>query len=242
MTAVAPQTIHFQVECRTAESSESQVQVLVPGDAAYEAPQDSFWSNSAKLRPAAIVRPSSANDVSAVIKSLVAAKQPFAVRSGGHWNVVGGSNIEGGVTIDLGRLNKVSYTAASETASTGPGCRWQAVYDELHKHGRAVAGGREGEVGVAGLLLGGGNTFFAARRGFACDDVIAYEVVLADGRIVNVDKDNHSDLFRSLKGGSNNFGIVTKFTMTAIPCDKVWGGIPAKGCHPGSHRSRHILH
>ncbi|KAK4234829.1 6-hydroxy-D-nicotine oxidase [Achaetomium macrosporum] len=223
MTALAPKVVPAQAECLTAAGLQSQV--LIPGDAEYEARQDSYWSNSAKIRPAAIVRPRSADEVSAAVKALVGVKQPFAVRSGGHTNWAGSNNIEGGVTIDLSLLNGVVYDASSETASIGPGCRWREVYAELHKHGRAVAGGREGNVGVAGLLLGGGNTFFTARRGWACDNVVAYEVVLADGRIINVDKDSYPDLFRALKGGSNNFGIVTKFTMTAIPCDKVWGGM-----------------
>jgi hypothetical protein len=223
MTTLAPKTVPSQAACLTTAGLQSLI--LVPGDADYDARQDSYWSNSAKICPAAIVRPRSADEVSAALKALVGAKQPFAVRSGGHTNWAGSNNIEGGVTIDLGQLNAVVFDAASETASIGPGCRWREVYAELHKHGRAVAGGREGNVGVAGLLLGGGNTFFTARRGFACDNVVAYEVVLADGRIINVDKDNHPDLFRALKGGSNNFGIVTKFTMTAIPCAKVWGGM-----------------
>ncbi len=212
-----------QAECLAAAGLQSQV--LVPGEAEYDARQDSYWSNSAKISPAAIVRPRSAGEVAAALKALVGAKQRFAVRSGGHTNWAGSNNIEGGVTIDLSLLNAVVYDAAHETADIGPGCRWREVYAELHKHGRVVAGGREGNVGVAGLILGGGNTFFTARRGFACDNVVAYEVVLADGRIVVADKDNHADLFRALKGGSNNFGIVTKFTMTAIPCDKVWGGM-----------------
>lgn len=212
-----------QAECLAAAGLQSQV--LAPGEAEYDARQDSYWSNSAKIRPAAIVRPRSTDEVAAAVKALVAAKQPFAVRSGGHTNWAGSNNIEGGVTIDLGLLNAVVYDAARETADIGPGCRWREVYAELHKHGRVVAGGREGNVGVAGLILGGGNTFFTARRGFACDNVVSYEVVLADGRVVVADKDNHADLFLALKGGSSNFGIVTRFTMTAIPCDKVWGGM-----------------
>ncbi|KAK3295294.1 uncharacterized protein B0H64DRAFT_322350 [Chaetomium fimeti] len=224
MTAVASQIIPSQAERLAA--ADLQAQILVPGDAEYDARQDSFWSNTAKkVRPAAIVCPKSTSDVSTVVKTLVGAQQPFAVRSGGHFLWAGSNNIEGGTTVDLGQLNRVVYNAASDTVAIGPACRWKEVYAELHKHGRAVAGSREGNVGVAGLLLGGGNTFFTARRGFACDGVVAYEVVLADGRIVNVDKENHPDLFRSLKGGSNNFGIVTEFTMTAIPCDKVWGGM-----------------
>lgn len=202
-----------------------QSRILTPTDAEYTARQDSYWSNSAKITPACIVQPQSPEEVATAVKALVAAGQKFAVRSGGHTNWAGSNNIDGGVTIDLGRLDQTTYDAATETASIGPGCRWRQVYAELNKHGRAVAGGREGNVGVAGLLLGGGNTFFTARRGFACDNVVSYQVVLASGDIVVADAGNNPDLFRALKGGSNNFGIVTNFTMTAIPCDKVWGGM-----------------
>ena len=202
-----------------------QTQILVPADAEYEAREDSYWSNSAKIKPACIVRPRSAEEVSTAVKALVAAGDKFAVRSGGHTQWAGSNNIHEGVTIDLSLLNQTVYDAASETASIGPGGRWREVYAELHKFGRVVAGGREGNVGVAGLLLGGGKTFYTARKGFACDNVVEYEVVLADGQIVKANKDDYSDLFRVLKGGSNNFGIVTNFKMSAIECDKVWGGM-----------------
>jgi len=214
--------------CRQAEHLKTaglQSQVLVPTDAEYDAREDSYWSNSAKIKPACIVRPRSAEEVSSTVKALVAAGEKFAVRSGGHTQWAGSNNIDGGVTIDLSLLNQTVYDADSEIASIGPGGRWRDVYAELHKFGRVVAGGREGNVGVAGLLLGGGNTFFTARKGFACDNVVEYEVVLADGRIVKADKDNNADLFRVLKGGSNNFGIVTNFKMNALKCDKVWGGM-----------------
>ncbi|KAH6628164.1 hypothetical protein F5144DRAFT_578139 [Chaetomium tenue] len=202
-----------------------QPQLLLPGEAGYAARQESYWSlSSGQVQPAAIFRPSSAQDVSAAVQALVQAKQPFAVRSGGH-GFAFSNNIDGGVTIDLGQLSTVVYDIASETVTFGAGCLWQDVYDELHKYGRAVSGAREGDVGVGGLLLGGGVTFFTSRHGFACDNVLAYEVVLADGRTVNVDRESHPDLFRCLKGGSNNFGVVTKFTMVTIPCAKVWGGM-----------------
>ncbi|KAK4184090.1 hypothetical protein QBC35DRAFT_466772 [Podospora australis] len=200
-------------------------QILIKGDSHYEARQASYWSNSAKIKPAAIYLPQNAQEVAFAVKTLAAVKQPFAVRSGGHTNWAGSNNIEGGITIDLSQLSAVTYNASAETADIGPGARWRDVYAELHKFKRAVAGGREGNVGVAGLILGGGNTFFTARRGFACDNVVAYEVVLADGRVINATKTQNPDLFVALKGGSNNFGIVTKFTMTAIPSDGVWGGM-----------------
>ncbi|KAK4455182.1 hypothetical protein QBC34DRAFT_465219 [Podospora aff. communis PSN243] len=200
-----------------------QSRILLPSDAEYSARQDSYWSNSAKLKPACIIAPRSTEEVSAAVKALVKTQQRFAIRSGGHTNWPGSNNTDGGVTIDLGFINSTSYGKTTEVVSIGPGAKWREVYRELHQHGRAVAGGREGNVGVAGLLLGGGNTFFTARRGFACDNVVAYEVVLADGSIITAD--NHADLFRALKGGSNNFGIVTRFDMTAIPTDRVWGGM-----------------
>ncbi|KAK7429769.1 hypothetical protein QQZ08_003614 [Neonectria magnoliae] len=178
-----------------------------------------------KISPAYIVRPRSAEEVATAVKALNTAGERFAVRSGGHTNWAGSNNIEAGVTIDLNLLDQTKFDEASEIANIGPGVRWRQVYAELHKYGRVVAGGREGNVCVAGLLLDGGNTFFTARKGFACDNVVSYEVVLADGSIVTAEAENNTDLFRVLKGGSNNFGIVTNFKMSSIPCGNVWGGM-----------------
>ncbi|KAF5012741.1 hypothetical protein FDECE_1215 [Fusarium decemcellulare] len=223
MATIAPKPTIPQAESLVAAGLGSRI--LTPTDAEFTARQDSYWSNSAKLKPACIVQPQSAQEVAAAVKALVAAGQKFAVRSGGHTNWPGSNNIDGGVTIDLGSFNKTVYDPENETVSIGPGCRWRQVYAELDKCGRAVAGGREGNVGVAGLVLGGGNAFFTARQGFSCDNVVSYQVVLASGDIVIADGKSNSDLFRVLKGGSSNFGIVTEFTMKAIPCDKVWGGM-----------------
>ncbi|ETS73771.1 hypothetical protein PFICI_14717 [Pestalotiopsis fici W106-1] len=200
-------------------------QIVAPTDAEYTARLDSYWSNSAKLKPACILRPKSTADVAAAIKALASREQSFAVRSGGHTNWAGSNNIEGGVTLDLGSLSAITVSPDQATADIGPGARWREVYAELHKSKLAVAGGREGNVGVAGLLLGGGNTFFTGRHGFACDNVVAYEVVLADGSVVTADAKSNEDLFRALKGGSNNFGVVTKFTMKTVKSDQVWGGM-----------------
>ncbi|KAK9783653.1 hypothetical protein SCAR479_00212 [Seiridium cardinale] len=199
--------------------------ILVPSDADYDARVDSYWSNSAKLKPDCILLPKTAEEVAKAIKPLAAANERFAIRSGGHTNWAGSNNIESGITIDLSALNATIVSPDLKTATIGPGARWRDVYAELHHHHLVVAGGREGNVGVGGLLLGGGLTFFTGRHGFACDNVVAYEVVLADGRIVTADAQSHADLFRSLKGGSSNFGIVTNFTMKTIACDRVWGGM-----------------
>ncbi|KAK8087782.1 hypothetical protein PG997_002743 [Apiospora hydei] len=200
--------------------------ILTPNDAKYGARIESYGCNSAKLRPACIVQPCSTDEVAQAVRALAGARQPFAIRGGGHTNWAGSNNIAGGVTIDLGCLNSTRYHADTQLAGLGPSAKWKDVYAELEKHGRVVAGGREAEVGVGGFLLGGGNTFYTSSYGFGCDNVVEYEVVLADGRIVTADaKGDHADLFRVLKGGSNNVGIVTRFTMRTIPSGPVWGGI-----------------
>jgi len=215
-----------QADCLVTAGLQSRL--LFPSDEEYASRIDSYWCNSAKLRPTCIIQPQSAAEVAKAVAALAGAGQKFAVRSGGHTNWAGSNNIADGVTIDLGRLREVEYDAATQTAHMGPGGKWRDVYAVLAKHGRVVAGGREHEVGVGGLLLGGGNSFYTARHGFACDNVVAYEVVLADGRIVVADAHGaQADLFRALKGGGNNFGIVTRFTMRTLPSGPVWGGIAA---------------
>ncbi|KAI0201522.1 hypothetical protein F4808DRAFT_450194 [Astrocystis sublimbata] len=204
------------------------IEILSPDTAEYQKRNGSYWSNSAKLSPKAIARPRNAKEVSAIVKQLVSASEKFAIRSGGHTQWAGASNIDNGITIDLGRLDWARYDAATETVDIGPGGRWRDVYTKLAPHDRVVAGGREGNVGVAGLILGGGNTFYTARHGFACDNVVSFEVVLADGRIVTASADDDAatkDLCWALKGGSNNFGIVTNFRMRAIQSAPIWGGL-----------------
>ncbi|KAK0629342.1 hypothetical protein B0T17DRAFT_490749 [Bombardia bombarda] len=219
---MAPTALPEQAECLKAAGLEARI--LLPASPEYAVRIDSYWSNSAKLRPACILQPCSALEVASAVKALAAAGQKFAVRSGGC-NFWPSNNIENGVTIDLGQMGSISYDNESETVRIGPGARWGQVYERLAKFDRAVAGGREATVGIAGLVLGGGNTLFTGRYGFACDQVVEFEVVLADGRIIVADAGgDHSDLFLTLKGGGNNFGIVTALTMRAVRCGSIWGG------------------
>jgi hypothetical protein len=140
----------------------------------------------------------------------------IAVRSGGH-SSIGSSNINHGVTIDLSMMNSSVYDDHTKVASIEPGGRWMDVYSNLEKYGVTVAGGRDGGVGVGGFLLGGGISFFSGRMGFGCDTVMNYEVVLANGSVINANSETHADLWRTLKGGGSNFGIVTRFDMEVIP-------------------------
>jgi FAD/FMN-containing dehydrogenase len=179
------------------------------------------WALATRRAPWCFVLPNSASELSRTVTALRdvgdgAGDWHIAVRSGGHGSGES-NNIAQGVTIDLSYLNRTTYDATTKLASVGTGSRWLDVYIELHKHGVNVAGGREGIVGVGGFVLGGGNTFFTGRYGFSCDTVVNYEVVLANGEIINANASANSDLWRALKGGSSNFGIVTKFDMVTIP-------------------------
>ncbi len=161
--------------------------ILLPTHVDYGARVDSYWCNNAKLRPACIFQPLSAAEIAKAVTALAQSRQPFAVRAGGHSNRAGSNNITDGVTVDLGLLNSTLYDPATETVHLEPGAKWKDVYAELEKYGRVVTGGREAEVGVGGFLLGGGSNFYMSRYGFACDNVLAYEVVLADGSIITAE-------------------------------------------------------
>lgn len=145
----------------------------------------------------------------------------IAVRSGGH-SYPGSNNIDRGVTIDLSMMNSSSYDPGTNLAGIQPGGRWKKVYADLEEHGVTVAGGRDGGVGVGGFLLGGGISFFSNHKGFGCDSVINYEVVLANGTVINANSTANADLWRALKGGGSNFGIVTRYDMEAIPSQDLY--------------------
>ena len=103
--------------------------------------------------------------------------------------------------------------------------RWSDVYTYLQQFDLTAAGGRLGPVGVPGLLLAGGVNFYGNQVGFGADTVINYEVVLANGSVVEVNQTSSPDLFWALKGGSSNFGLVTRFDLKTIPSRKVWAGV-----------------
>ena len=137
---------------------------------------------------------------------------------------IGSNGIENGVTIDLRLMRKTTLSADNTTASVEPGSKWGEVYKYLDAEGYAIPGGRASDVGVAGLTLGGGNSFFAARYGFVCDNVRNFEIVLGNGSIVNANATSNPDLFKALKGGTGNFVIVTRFDFIAFPSGPLWGG------------------
>lgn len=146
----------------------------------------------------------------------------FAIRSGGHLWIPGASNAPGGVTVDLRGLKSINLSADKTTVSVGVGATWDAVYAKLDPLGLSVAGGRVGGVGVGGLTLGGGISHLGPQYGWTCNTALAFEVVLADGSIVEASENQQSDLFYGLRGGLNNFGIVTLVTLKTFDQGRLW--------------------
>lgn len=129
------------------------------------------------------------------------------------------------MTIDLANLNQVIVRPDHAQTTVGAGNVWYDVYTKLQPMGLSVIGGRVSGIGLGGLTLGGGISFFSGRYGWACDNVNNYEVVLADGSIRQVSYSSpYSDLYWALRGGGNNFGIVTRFDLVTFPQGDLWAG------------------
>jgi hypothetical protein len=201
---------------------------------------NAYWAQQAcEVAPACIVRPRNAQELCQAMKVIKIeyderfkregtkgreTKGLFAVRSGGHSPVAGASSIAGGALIDLSLLNEVTPALDGKSVTFGAGCKWIDVSRVLDKKGLAVAGGRNSAVGVGGLTLGGGLSFFSPRFGFVCSNIVEYEIILADGSLTTANAAKNPNLWRALKGGSNNFGIVTSFTARSFPCTSIWSG------------------
>ncbi|KAL8337493.1 hypothetical protein RB601_006983 [Gaeumannomyces tritici] len=196
--------------------------------APYASELDEYWSRaSADLKPACVVLPTSAQQVSEVVKALGASgnKDTFAVKAGGLSANDGHNSVRDGVLVSVRRLTEVRYDADKKLVRVGTGSRWTEVQRALDPHGVTVAGSRVGEVGVGGYMNGGGFSFLSPRYGWGVNNLAAAEVVLADGSVVTASKTERPDLFAAIKGGTNNFGIVTAYVMDAIPIGQVWGGL-----------------
>ena len=196
-----------------------------PGDEKYDLGQSSYWSTTdSDLEPACRVTPENTYEVSQVVRLLLDHDASFAVVSGGHSVLVGASNIESGITLDLSELSSIAVSDDLRVTEIGAGARWSEVYKILEPLNLTVAGGRAGSVGVSGFLLGGGISAVVTKYGWSCDSVIGVEAVLANGTVVQANKTRHADLLTAVKGAGSNFAIATSFTLNNLPCDHldVW--------------------
>lgn len=210
--------------CTTVESQTTS-EILRPLTLGYKQEQTEYWSTACSaLKPSCIIAPHTTEEVAAVVAILRGNNETFAIKSGGHNPNDYWASVEGGPLISTKNFNKVIFDPATKTARIGPGLRWDEVAAALDGTGYSAVGGRIGNVGVGGYLLGGGLSFMSQEYGWAANSVLEYTIVLANSSIVRVTNSNYPDLFLSLRGGGNNYGIVTSFLVQVYPQGQVWGG------------------
>jgi FAD/FMN-containing dehydrogenase/alkanesulfonate monooxygenase SsuD/methylene tetrahydromethanopterin reductase-like flavin-dependent oxidoreductase (luciferase family) len=179
-----------------------------PGDVGYAAVRSTYMRGG---RPGLVLRPASTAEVVEALAFARAQDVPLAIRSGGH-GISGRSTNDGGVVIDLGRINGIEVLdVATRRVRVGPGARWGEVAAALQPYGWALTSGDYGGVGVGGLATAGGIGFLVRQHGLTLDHLRAAEVVLADGSVVRASADENPDLFWGVRGAGANLGIVTSF-------------------------------
>jgi FAD/FMN-containing dehydrogenase len=199
-------------------------ELLRPGDAGYDAARR-LWNAMIDKRPALVARCLDAADVATAIAFAREEGLPLTVKGGGH-GVAGKAVADGALTIDLSPMDEVVVDPGARTARAGGGATWGGFDAATQAHGLATTGGVIPTTGVGGLTLGGGLGMLMRRFGLACDNLLAADVVLADGRAVTASEDAHPDLFWALRGGGGNFGVVTSFAFRLHPVGPtVLGGL-----------------
>jgi FAD/FMN-containing dehydrogenase len=174
-------------------------------------------------RPAFIAR---CRDVADVIATVAFAREtglPLAIRGGGH-NGAGLASVDDGIMLDLSLMKGIHTDPVARTVRVEPGCTWQDVDHANHAFRLAVPSGTIASTGVAGLTLGGGVGHLTRRYGLTIDNLLAADIVLADGTLVTASESEHPDLFWAIRGGGGNFGVVTSFLFRGHPVRTVFGG------------------
>ncbi|KAF8124589.1 FAD dependent oxidoreductase [Boletus edulis] len=184
----------------------------------------SHWGVSSTQLAACSFEPGTPEDVGIALRILGETQTPFAVKGGGHTANPGFSSTTG-VQIAMSRFCDVDYNPATQTVTFGAGLVWDDVYAALEQYEVNVVGGRVTGVGVAGFTLGGGYSWLTNQYGLTIDTVQAYELVMPNGTTIDVTETSSPDLFFALKGGLNNFGIVTRFTLKTFSQGQIWGGV-----------------
>lgn len=198
-------------------------QVIAPADAEYDAARTVF-SGDIDRRPAALVRVADATDVANLVGIARQSGLELAIRSGGH-SMAGHSVTEGGIVLDLADMRALEVDAAQRTAWAQTGLTSGEYTKASSAYGLATGFGDTGSVGIGGITLGGGIGFLVRKYGLTIDDLLAAEVVTADGQLLRADAVTHPDLFWALRGGGGNFGVVTRMQFRLHPIDKIVGGM-----------------
>src|SRR5947199_504886 len=191
-------------------------EIVTPADDGY-ADASRIWTGAHDgRRPALVVRCNGASDVIAAVGFARSNDLRIAVRGGGH-SVAGFSTVDDGIVIDLSPMCEVHVDPSTRRATVGGGAVWRDVDHETQAHGLATTGGLVSTTGVAGFTLGGGVGWTMRKFGLAADNLMAADVVTADGRLVRASESENADLLWGLRGGGGNFGIVTQFELELHP-------------------------
>ncbi len=198
-------------------------QVITPESSSYDEARKTIFLNVDR-RPLAIVKAADAHDVATTIRFARERSLPLAVRSGGH-SIAYHSVIEGAIVLDLSSMKQVSIDPVQRIARVQAGATSGDLAGPAHEHGLALSTGDTHSVAMGGLVTGGGIGFMVRKSGLAIDNVLAAEVVTANGEIVTASEDEHPDLFWAIRGGGGNFGVVTEFTVRLAPAGQILGGM-----------------
>lgn len=197
--------------------------VIVPGDTEYDQARSTFYGGI-DHKPAAIIRASDAADVSRVVLLARETGMDLSIRGGGH-SVTGFGVADGGIMLDLSNMKALQIDLDRKTAWAEAGLTAGEYTVAANAHGLATGFGDTGTVGIGGLTLGGGIGYLARKYGLTIDQLLAAEIVTADGKLLHVDAQTHPDLFWAIRGGGGNFGVVTRFQFELHDVDTILGGI-----------------
>ncbi len=197
--------------------------VIAPDDAGFDKARTLFYGGFDR-RPAVIVRAADETDVSHVVSLARETGMKLAVRSGGH-SLAGHSVSEGGIVLDLSDMRALDIYPERRTAWAQTGLTAAEYTTAASAYGLATGFGDTGSVGIGGLTLGGGVGYLVRKYGLTIDDLLAAEIVTADGRLLRVDAETHPDLFWAIRGGGGNFGVATRFRFRLHEVDTIVGGM-----------------
>jgi FAD/FMN-containing dehydrogenase len=197
--------------------------VVVPDDPGYDSTR-AIWNGSIEARPALIAQCHTTEDIVSAVTMARAGGLSPAVRGGGH-SVAGLSTCQDGLVIDLSPMKTVDVSVGPKIASVQPGATWADLDTATAEHGLATTGGLVSSTGVAGLTLGGGIGWLQRKFGLSCDNLIAAELVTADGDVVAANEEENPALLWGLRGGGGNFGIVSRFEFRLHPVSTILGGL-----------------
>jgi FAD/FMN-containing dehydrogenase len=197
--------------------------VIVPDDPDYDEARTVFYGGFDR-RPAAIVRVADAKDVAHLISLASDSSLELAVRSGGH-SVAGHCVTEGGIVLDLSDMKKLDIDVEHRTAWAETGLTAVEYSTAVGAHGLATGFGDTGSVGIGGITLGGGVGYLVRKYGLTIDDLLAADMVTADGQPLRTDAETNPDLFWAIRGGGGNFGVATRFLFRLHELPSVVGGM-----------------